>query len=52
MCQNICGGILFGFRALPHLISLIAEANLVDERGINNLGNRFSPVFDADHVVC
>ena len=49
--QNIGGRILSGFCALPHLISKIAKANLVDETGMNikpsALGNRFSPVFHA-----
>ena len=48
---KISNEILSGLSALPHLISLIAEANLVDERGMDNrpsaLGNRFSPVFQA-----
>ena len=39
-----------------HLISLIAEANLVDKGGMDNrpsaLGYRFSLVFHADHIVC
>ena len=35
---------------------LNCRGNLVDEAGMNNrpsaLGNRFSPVFHAEHVVC